>query len=167
MDRMASSAPPSEIQLIELLYQINRRIWKLFAPFFKREQLSITEVLAMSIMRKKKTSRVTELATLIGVPASTLTGILDRLVEHGFLLRNQDPSDRRSVCMTATPKLESFFRTWTAPIEETLRARLSPMAESRKKRLVEDLRILMESLEKEGDDGEKLQTAAESNRRGR
>ncbi len=145
----------SEIQLIELLYQINRRIWKLFAPLFKREQLSITEVLVLSIMGKKKTSRVTELATLIGVPASTLTGVLDRLVEHGFLLRSQDPSDRRSVCMAATPKLESFVRNLTAPIEETMRARLKPMAETRKKRLTEDLRCLLESLEKESNVCEK------------
>jgi DNA-binding MarR family transcriptional regulator len=143
----------SEIQLVELLYQINRRIWKLFAPLLKREQLSITEVLVLSIMSKKKTSHVTELATVIGVPASTLTGILDRLVEHGFLLRDHDPADRRSVCMTATPKL--LIRNWTAPIEETLRARLKPMAESRKKRLTEDLRALWDSLEKECDESQK------------
>jgi DNA-binding MarR family transcriptional regulator len=144
-----------EIQLIELLYQINRRIWKLFAPLFKKEQLSMTEVFVLSIMNKKKTSRVTELATVIGVPASTLTGILDRLVEHGFLLRNPDPSDRRSVCMTATAKLGVFMRNWTAPIEETMRARLKPMAETRKKRLTEDLRVFLESLEKENDESEK------------
>jgi DNA-binding MarR family transcriptional regulator len=145
----------SEIQLVELLYQINRRIWKLFAPLFKKEQLSMTEVFVLSIMSKRKTSRVTELATVIGVPASTLTGILDRLVEHGFLLRNPDPSDRRSVCMTATPKVGAFLRGRTALIEETLRARLAPMAESRKKRLTEDLRALLESLENENCESEK------------
>jgi DNA-binding MarR family transcriptional regulator len=145
----------SEIELVELLYQINRKIWKLFAPLFKGQQLSITEVLVLSIMAKKKTSRVTELATVIGVPASTLTGILDRLVEHGFLLRNQDPTDRRSVCMTGTPKLAGFMRNLSAPIEEMMRARLKTMAESRKKRLTEDLRHLLESLEKENDDTEK------------
>ena len=77
------------------------------------------------------------------------------LVEHGFLLRSQDPSDRRSVCMAATPKLESFVRNLTAPIEETMRARLKPMAETRKKRLTEDLRCLLESLEKESNVCEK------------
>ena len=145
----------SEIRLVELLYQINRRIWKLFSPLFRGEQLSITELLVLKIMSKKKTSRVTELATVIGVPSSTVTGILDRLVQQGFLQRSQDPSDRRSVCMTATPKLESFIRNWTAPIEKMLRARLRPMAESRKKRLTEDLQFLLESLEQEGDDNEK------------
>jgi MarR family transcriptional regulator, organic hydroperoxide resistance regulator len=140
----------SEIRLVELLYQINRRVWKLISPVFKREQLSITELLVLKIMSRKKTSRVTELATVIGVPSSTVTGILDRLVQQGFLQRSQDPRDRRSVCMTAMPKLESFIRNWTAPVEEMLRARFKPMAESRKKRLTEDLQFLLESLEQEG-----------------
>ena len=156
----------SEIRLVELLYQINRRVWKLFSPIVRREQLSITELLVLKIMSRKKTSRVTELATVIGVPSSTVTGILDRLVQQGFLRRSQDPSDRRSVCMTATPKLESFIRNWTAPIEEMLRARLRPMAESRKKRLTEDLQFLLESLEQEGDDHEKPHHSTESARRG-
>ena len=57
--------------------------------------------------------------------------------------------------MTATPKLGAFLRNRAALIEETLRARLATMAESRKKRLSEDLRVLLESLEKESDDCEK------------
>ena len=157
----------SEIRLVELLYQINRRVWKLISPVFKREQLSITELLVLKIMSRKKTSRVTELATMIGVPSSTITGILDRLVQQGFLQRSQDPSDRRSVCMTATPKLETFMRNWTAPIEAMLRARLRSLAESRKKRLTEDLQFLLESLEQEGDDNDKSHQAIESARRGR
>lgn len=157
----------SEIRLVELLYQINRRVWKLFSPIFKKEQLSITELLVLKIMSKKKTSRVTELATVIGVPSSTVTGVLDRLVRNGFLQRSQDPSDRRSVCMTATSKLESFIGNWTAPIEEMLRARLTPMPESRKKRLTEDLQFLLESLEKECDTRESPRRLVENARRGR
>lgn len=157
----------SEIQLVELLYQINRKIWKLLSPVFREGQLSITELLVLGIMNKKKTSRVLQLATVIGVSPSTLTGILDRLVLQGFLERSQDPHDRRSVCMTATPKLESFVGTWTAPIEETLRARLAPMAESRKKRLTADLQLLLESLEGEGEDGNKPHESLQSALHGR
>jgi DNA-binding MarR family transcriptional regulator len=140
----------SEIQLMELLFQVNRRVWNLFAPFFKGAGLSLTEVMVLVIMNKRKTSRVTRLATMIGVSPSTLTGILDRLVERRFLKRRQDPSDRRSVCMVATPKLESFIHGLTAPAEEMMQARLAPMAESRKKRLIVDLQFLLESLEEKG-----------------
>jgi DNA-binding MarR family transcriptional regulator len=143
----------SEIELIELLVQINRRVWKLLSPFFRGTGLSLTEVLVLVIMNKRKTSRVTKLATVIGVSPSTLTGILDRLVERRFLQRRPDPSDRRSVCMTATPKLESFMRDWTAPAEEMMRERLAPMAESRKKKLIVDLQFLLQSLEQQEPEG--------------
>jgi DNA-binding MarR family transcriptional regulator len=157
----------SEIQLVELLYQINRKIWKLLSPLFRKAQLSITELLVLGIMNRKKTSRVLQLATVIGVSPSTLTGILDRLVLQGFLERSQDPHDRRSVCMTATQKLETFVRNWTAPMDKTLRARLAPMAESRKKRLTADLQLLLESLEGEGEDVNGPRVSIQSVLRGR
>ncbi|MGA2976718.1 MAG: MarR family transcriptional regulator [Spirochaetia bacterium] len=157
----------SDIQLIELLFQINRRIWKLLSPIFRKEQLSITELLVLTIMSKKKTSRVIQLATVIGVPPSTVTGILDRLVREGFLQRGRDPSDRRSVSITATPKLGSFIRKTAAPIEKMLRAGLGPMAEPRKKRLTADLRFLLESLEQEGDAGSTAHEFTQSAPRGR
>lgn len=136
----------NDLELVELLVQINRRFWKLLSPLFKKGQLSITELLVLSIMSKKKTSRVVQLANIIGVPPSTLTGILDRLVLKGYLKRDRDPNDRRSVCMIATPKLGSFFSKMTAPMEDMLRARLGLMAETRKKRLAADLKLLLENL---------------------
>ncbi len=145
-----------EFRLIELLYQINRRIWRLFAPLFRKEQLSLAELLVLMVMGKQKKSRALQLAADIGVPPSTVTGIVDRLVRQGYLERRQDPGDRRSVCITATPRLESFIRNWTAPMDELLRARLAPMPEARKKRMIADLRTLLESLEQEDGDAERL-----------
>ena len=55
--------------------------------------------------------------------------------------------------MTATPKLESFMRDWTAPAEEMMRERLAPMAESRKKKLIVDLQFLLQSLEQQEPEG--------------
>jgi len=36
-----------------------------------------------------------ELASLLGVGASAITPLVDRLVEHGFVRRLEDPHDRR------------------------------------------------------------------------
>ncbi len=113
----------------------------------------MTELLALKVMATRKTSRVLELAAVIGVPPSTVTGILDRLVRRGFLERGRFPGDRRSICVTATPKLASFAESWTARVEGMLRTRLSSMTESRRKRLAADLEVLLESLEQDGEDG--------------
>ena len=43
-----------------------------------------------------------ELASLLGVGASAVTPLVDRLVEHGFVERHEDPHDRRIARLTAT-----------------------------------------------------------------
>jgi DNA-binding MarR family transcriptional regulator len=43
------------------------------------------------------------LASHLGVGLSTVSGLVDRLVEHGYLDRREDPSDRRQQRVTVTP----------------------------------------------------------------
>jgi DNA-binding MarR family transcriptional regulator len=137
-----------EIQLVELLHQINRNIWKLLSDMFRKERLSTTEIIVLVTMSKKKTSRVTDLAAMIGIPCSTLTGILDRLVLQGFLERSPDPDDRRSVLMSATAKLDTIIADRISPMKDTLRMAFKSMPKPRIKRLLQDLRFVVESLER-------------------
>jgi DNA-binding MarR family transcriptional regulator len=136
-----------EIQLIELFHHISRKIGKTFAPMFKEQKLSHAEIVALFVMYKRQTSRVIELATIIGVPASTLTGILDRLVSQGYLERDPDPEDRRSLLVKATPKLKSFIRGLMAPMENRLKEIFKAMPETRLQRLLADLQFVVEQLD--------------------
>ncbi len=136
-----------EIRLVELFHQINRMIWKLLAPMFKEGRLSVTESVALMAVHKRGMIRVTKIARIIGIPASTLTGILDRLVRQGLLKRSRDPEDRRSVVMTETPKAREFIRNWMAPMESIMQRALKSMPGSRKKRLILDLQYVLDSLE--------------------
>jgi DNA-binding MarR family transcriptional regulator len=44
------------------------------------------------------------LAAQLGVGLSTVSGLVDRLVEHGYLERREDPADRRQQLVTVTPE---------------------------------------------------------------
>jgi DNA-binding MarR family transcriptional regulator len=136
-----------EIRLVELFGAINRRLWKFLAPVIKELELSMTEMLVLHALTKKGKCRATELATHIGVPTSTLTGIADRLEAGGYLEREHDPEDRRSVVMQITPKVGQMLDAKKKSISETLNARLAPLPADRKKRLVEDLSFILHSLE--------------------
>ncbi len=137
-----------EIQLVELFNQISRKIGKTLAPVFRKQDLSHTDIFTLFVMNKRGTSRVTELAAIIGVPASTLTGILDRLAAQGYLEREPDPDDRRSFLIHATPKLKSFIRGLMAPMENRLKEVFRAMPEARLERLVGDLQFVLEQLER-------------------
>lgn len=128
-----------EIRLVELLNRIQRKIMRRLAPFVRAEGLSLTETLVLWKLHRKDSYRVTDLASEIGLPPSTLTGILDRLAGAGWLKREPDPGDRRGVVLKSTRKLGDFVR-------RTLRASSGSLAKSFKALPPETLQLLNEGL---------------------
>jgi DNA-binding MarR family transcriptional regulator len=146
-------AMKNEIQLMELLHQINREISKRLIPIFREKKLSIVEISVLMRMNRKPTCRATELATMIGIPTSTVTGILDRLEKRGFLQRSQDPHDRRSIQITMTPKTKEFIADLMTPIKDMLRTAFRSMPDYRTRRLIQDLRFVLQTLEQQSSAG--------------
>jgi DNA-binding MarR family transcriptional regulator len=52
-----------------------------------------------------------ELAALLKVSVATMSGLVDRLVEHGMVARGEDPSDRRVRRLTVTPEGSATIRS--------------------------------------------------------
>ena len=46
---------------------------------------------------------MSRLVSQFGVSISTVSGLVERLVDRGFVSRHDDPADRRQVVLTATP----------------------------------------------------------------
>jgi DNA-binding MarR family transcriptional regulator len=145
MDRVMDN----EIQLIELFHHISLKLRHMMGSFFKRAGFSVTEIFVLFSMNRKKTSRVTELAERIGIPTSTLTGVIDRLEQQGLLVRSLDPDDRRSFIISATPKLGDFIGDWMRPLQSSLKIAFHAMSSHRIKRLLADLRFLLGLLDGE------------------
>ena len=51
---------------------------------------------------------MSRLASSLGVTLSTVTGIVDRLVEHKLVQRREDPTDRRLVLCRLTPRANTM-----------------------------------------------------------
>jgi DNA-binding MarR family transcriptional regulator len=128
-----------EIRLIELLNSIQRQIVKRLAPLVQAEGLSLTEALVLWKLHRRGSCRVTDLATEIGLPPSTLTGVLDRLADGGWLKREPDPGDRRGVVLKSSRKLGDF-------VQRTLRAGSRSLEKSFKVLPPETLRQLDDGL---------------------
>ena len=66
------------------------------------ENLNAAEINALANLAAGGTLNVRQLSERTGTRASTLTGVLDRLADHGYLTRELDPSDRRSFRLPLT-----------------------------------------------------------------
>jgi MarR family transcriptional regulator, organic hydroperoxide resistance regulator len=66
------------------------------------ENLHAAEINALANLAEGGTLNVRQLSERTGTRASTLTGVLDRLADRGYLTRELDPSDRRSFRLPLT-----------------------------------------------------------------
>jgi DNA-binding MarR family transcriptional regulator len=138
-----------ELQLLELLGDLYRRVFRTVAPLAQSEGLSMTEMLVVWKMHSRECRHVKELVSEIGLPPSTLTGILDRLTEGGWLSREADPEDRRAVVVRRTEKLDKFIRVMTQERTKLLAAAFGKLPRDLVERLAKDLTAVHDLLEAE------------------
>ena len=61
-----------------------------------------------------------ELSSWLMVTKGNVTGIAERLSEDGFIKRNPTPTDRRSFCVTLTPKGKKAYKEMEEQYESLL-----------------------------------------------
>ncbi len=139
----------NEMAMVELFWNIYRRLVKRLAPVARRQGMSMSELVVLWKAHKLGECRVTALAEDLGLPPSTLTGMTDRLVEAGWLERERDPEDRRAVVMKSTAALGDLVRGLkhesSRILEKALRSVPAPVRE----RLASDLQTVLGCLEQE------------------
>jgi DNA-binding MarR family transcriptional regulator len=131
------------IELIELLGSIHRKVMKRLSKYAEAEGLCMTDGMVLWRVHKLGSSRVSEIATQIGLPPSTLTGVLDRLVAGGWLKREDDPNDRRVVLMNSTPKLAEFTKSSMHASAKSLEKSFRRLPSELLDRLVADLESVL------------------------
>jgi len=92
--------------------------------------LGAAEINALANLADRGALNVRELSAETGTRATTLTGVLDRLENRGYLTRELDPTDRRSFRLPLTETGQAAaerVRAAIADLERDALARLSPI----------------------------------------
>ena len=142
-----------ELELVELVGALQRKVIRKLSGQLETGGLSLSEGFVLWRLHKRGSSRVSEIAALSGLPPSTLTGLLDRLVAGGWVERESDPDDRRAVVMRGTPKLDEFSKTSMRSVARELERSFRGLPKDLIARLVGDLHLVLDCLENE--DGSK------------
>lgn len=92
-----------QVKLAEELAQALRQIYR-HIDFFQDEMLQVTpkELGLLLVVEESGAIRVKELAQHVGLPLSTVSWTVDRMVERKLLTRKTDPRDRRAILLSIT-----------------------------------------------------------------
>jgi len=89
-------------QLCFPLYAASRLVIKLYKPFLDRHGLTYTQYIAMMALWEKDDVAVSELGERLFLDSGTLTPLLKKLEASGFIRRERDAADERTVRIQLT-----------------------------------------------------------------
>ncbi len=113
-------------RLIEHILDLNMKLEQLeqaLRPVVPREWLSadvtMTQLRVLLILFRDGPTRMSGIASGLGVSFATATGIADRLVERGLVIRENSVEDRRVVVCRLSPQGEKLMsRLWRSGQEQ-------------------------------------------------
>lgn len=97
-----------ENQLCFPLYACAKEIVKAYKPFLEELGLTYTQYITMMVLWEHKELRVKEVGERLFLDSSTLTPLLKRLEEKGYVMRRRSERDGRDVFAAITPAGEAL-----------------------------------------------------------
>ena len=117
-------------KLIQPTLQLGDKGFRELIPFVPKEWLSLDlttgQFRALLLLYTNGPTRMSDISSALGVSMATATGVIDRMVERGIVVRESDPNDRRIVLCRVSPEGEKLvsglWHSWSKRGEEMLRA---------------------------------------------
>jgi DNA-binding MarR family transcriptional regulator len=98
-------------EIVELQRQINRDMRPYTLDAWMGLNLTVPQIKSLFFIANEGSTNFTRLANALGVTPANVTGIIDRLVEHGLVSRQANPDDRRSLILKVTEKGENTINS--------------------------------------------------------
>ena len=99
---------PQKEGLVENILKLTDKAFQELLPILPTEwlhlNLTMPQLKVVLLLYMNGASRMSEIASALGVSLATATGVLDRLVERDIVLREGQPDDRRVVLCRLSDK---------------------------------------------------------------
>ena len=104
-------------ELVEDILKISEDIYNAIPldipPEWLNSDLSVAQLRVLLVLQSQGPSRMSSIASVIGVTLPTTTGVVDNLVRKEFVVREDDPQDRRLViCKLSAKGQELINKLW-------------------------------------------------------
>lgn len=119
-----------------------------FAAHCHERSISMAHVFVMSKIDMHGSMPMSRVAELIGSGLPTATGLVNRMVERGFVRREQDPRDRRVVLVSLTEAGAAEVRDIHEARQRRMAAAIAQLSDRQQASLLTGIRSLRSALER-------------------
>ncbi len=137
---MSLSLPEFADRLNKIMPVIGREFFRRNANELSQGKITLPQLLILDFLNENGPSRMTDLAHFIKVSTAAMTGIIERLVRHGYAFRVYEPRDRRIIRIRLNPKGSDLIKKINRQKRETVIHIFGRISESERQ---DYLRILM------------------------
>jgi DNA-binding MarR family transcriptional regulator len=141
--------PPldSTLDFMRLLWSIQHHLQSTSKIMESRLGITGPQRLVLRVVTQSPGMSATELAKVLRLHPSTITGILQRLSKKGLLLSARDPIDTRRVRLRALPAARRYIRPATGTVEHAVERALKRVSADAVRSAREVLAAIATSLE--------------------
>jgi MarR family transcriptional regulator, lower aerobic nicotinate degradation pathway regulator len=107
-------------ELRDALAQMSFTLMAVLTEVAAEHDLSLTQLRVLGILRDREPT-MAELAKFTGLERSTISGLIDRAVQRGLVVRTADPHDGRAVRVTLSESACSLVTRITAAIGDRIK----------------------------------------------
>ncbi len=113
MTSRADQALALDRQLCFMLYATSRAVTRAYRPLLEPHRLTYPQYLVLLVLWESGAAAPTlkEVGERLDLDSGTLTPLLKRLEQHGWITRGRDPDDEREVRISLTPRGRALRRT--------------------------------------------------------
>jgi DNA-binding MarR family transcriptional regulator len=118
----------STLDFMRLLWSVQHHLQSTSKMMESRLGITGPQRLVLRVVARSPGISPTELATVLRLHPSTITGVLQRLSKKGLLLRARDPIDTRRVRLRALPSARRYIRPATGTVEHAVERALKRLS---------------------------------------
>jgi DNA-binding MarR family transcriptional regulator len=101
---------PLDSQLCFSLYGTSIAINRTYKPMLDALGITYPQYLVLSVLWERDGLTITDIATRLALEPSTITPLVKRLEQAGFLSRQRNPKDERQVTVRLSPRGRERYR---------------------------------------------------------
>ena len=141
---------PDREELVQQILKLSEDIYNSIPLGIPSEwlesDLSVAQLRVLLVLQSQGPSRMSSIASVIGVALPTATGVVDNLVKKGLAIRENDPQDRRLVICKLSPQGQDLINKLWMSGRFQMKNLLEGLTEEQLEKAHEVARILYENV---------------------